>query len=96
MFEQNCLKKFLINLALICLKFTILLVENLLEPGIAPANFIDKKAELDFIRNHPTIPEEYKEEFISFLEERADLFSGEEFSKKHFPRDVYEHDVESK
>ncbi|MFO0003074.1 MAG: hypothetical protein ACK559_18270, partial [bacterium] len=69
-------------------------LENLLEPGISPANFIDKKAELDFIRNHPTIPEEYKEEFISFLEERADLFSGEEFSKKHFPREVYEHDVE--
>jgi hypothetical protein len=22
------------------------------------------------------------------------LFSGEEFSKKHFPQDVYEHDVE--
>ncbi len=22
------------------------------------------------------------------------MFSGEEFSKKHFPREVYEHDVE--
>ncbi len=69
-------------------------LENSLEPGMSPPNYIDKKAELDFIRNHPTIPEEYKSEFISFLEERAELFSGEEFSKKHFPRDVYEHDVE--
>ncbi len=43
-------------------------LENLLEPGISPANFIDKKAELDFIRNHPTIPEEFKDEFISFLD----------------------------
>ena len=57
-------------------------LENLLEPGMSPPNYIDKKAELDFIRNHPTILEEYKNEFISFLEERAELFSGEEFSKK--------------
>jgi len=57
-------------------------LENLLEPGMSPPNYIDKKAELDFIRNHPTILEEYKNEFISFLEEQAELFSGEEFSKK--------------
>ena len=57
-------------------------LENLLEPGMSPPSYIDKKAELDFIRNHPTILEEYKNEFISFLEERAELFSGEEFSKK--------------
>jgi hypothetical protein len=57
-------------------------LENSLEPGMSPPNYIDKKAELDFIRNHPTILEEYKNEFISFLEEQAELFSGEEFSKK--------------
>jgi hypothetical protein len=57
-------------------------LENLLEPGMSPPSYIDKKAELDFIRNHPTILEEYKNEFISFLEEQAELFSGEEFSKK--------------
>jgi hypothetical protein len=57
-------------------------LENLLEPGMSPPSYIDKKAELDFIRNHPTILEEYKNEFISFLKEQAELFSGEEFSKK--------------
>ncbi len=69
-------------------------LERLLEPGFSPPSIIDKTTELNFIRQHPTIPEEFKSEFISFLEERAELFSGEEFSKKSFPSNIYEHDVE--
>ena len=69
-------------------------LENLLEPGFLPSGVIDKESELDFIRNHKTFPEEFKGEFLKFLEARPELFSGEEFSKQHFPPQVYTHDVE--
>jgi hypothetical protein len=69
-------------------------LEALLEPGFSAGDFIDKEKELNFIRNHSTFPNSLKEDFVSFLEEKPDLFSGEEFSKNHFPRNVYEHDVE--
>ncbi len=41
-------------------------LENLLEPGMSPPDFIDKEAELDFIRNHKSFPEAFKGEFIEF------------------------------
>jgi len=69
-------------------------LERLLEPGIELKNTIDKESELQFIKNHEKIPERFKEPFIKFLDSRAELFSGEEFSSKHFPREKYEHDVE--
>jgi hypothetical protein len=65
-----------------------------LEPGIQPLLHIDKKAELDFIKCHTKIPEEFKDELIAFLEEIPDLYSGPEFSKKVFPPEVFTHDVE--
>jgi hypothetical protein len=61
---------------------------------MSPPDFIDKKAELDFIRKHKTFPEAFKNEFIEFLNKRTELFSGEEFSQKCFPEEVYSHDVE--
>jgi hypothetical protein len=69
-------------------------LEKFLEPGLCAPDFIDKNLELDFIRTHKSIPAAYKKEFISFLEERSELFSGEEFSKKSFPSDIFMHDVE--
>ncbi len=36
----------------------------------------------------------YRDKANTFLDERSDLFAGEEFSKNHFPRTVFEHDVE--
>jgi hypothetical protein len=61
-------------------------LENLLEPGMSPPNYIDKKAELDFIRNHPTIPEEYKSEFISFLFSAQNCSQGKSFPKNTSPK----------
>jgi hypothetical protein len=69
-------------------------VESELEPGIQFKNVIDKEKELDFIRKHPDIPAKHKTELIAFLEKYPELYSGVEFSKKHFPREAYEHDVE--
>lgn len=69
-------------------------LEKYLEPGICSPAKIDKDLELDHVRNHSRIPEELKPELIEFLESRANLFSGEEFSAEHFPREIYEHDVE--
>ncbi len=69
-------------------------LKNLLEPGMSPPDIIDKEAELDFIRNHKSFPEPFKNEFIEFLEKRPELFSGEEFSQKCFPEEFYSHDVE--
>jgi hypothetical protein len=70
------------------------ILEAKLEPGFSGKNIIDKKAELDFVKNHKLIPEEFKDELVSFLNARASLFSGEEFSREHFPRELYEHNVE--
>ena len=69
-------------------------LEALLEPGFSPPNFIDKETELNFIKTHKNFPEEFKGRFIEFLEKRPSLFSGEEFSKKCFPKEEYSHDVE--
>ncbi len=69
-------------------------LENSLEPGFNPTGIIDKEAELNFIREHPRIPDEFKDELIEFFDKRAKLFSGTEFSKDHFPKEVYSHDVE--
>ncbi len=35
-----------------------------------------------------------KDELIEFFDKRAKLFSGTEFSKDHFPKEIYSHDVE--
>ncbi len=69
-------------------------LESLLEPGMSPPDFIDKEAELDFIRKHKSFLEAFKNELIEFLNKRTELFSGEESSQKCFPEDVYSHDVE--
>ncbi len=71
-------------------------IEDLLEPGfeLGGVNIIDKNAELDHIRKHPNIPENLKPKLLDFLEQNPELFSGEEFSTKHFPSEIYEHDVE--
>ena len=69
-------------------------LEENLEPGFGPPKVIDKESELQFIKDHPSIPEEMKADFIEFLSAREDLFSGTEFSKNHFPRDKYQHEVE--
>ncbi len=69
-------------------------LEEKLEPGFGPTKIISKETELQFIKDHPSIPEEMKADFIEFLSEREELFSGTEFSKKHFPADKYQHDVE--
>ena len=65
-----------------------------LEPGIEPMKIIDKSTELDFIRTNVDIPEEFKQDLISFLEKIPDLYSGPEFSSKIFPEDIFLHDVE--
>ena len=65
-----------------------------MQVGFSAGEFIDKENELEFIKNHPKFPKNLKQDFINFLDERSDLFAGEEFSKNHFPRDVFEHDVE--
>ena len=69
-------------------------LENMLEPGFSSSTIIDKENELEFVRQHSKIPERFKKEFIKFLDERSELFSGDEFSSKHFPKAKYQHDVE--
>ena len=69
-------------------------LEELLEPGFSSPTLIDKESELNFVRQHSKIPERFKEDFVQFLDKRSELFSGEEFSSKHFPKDKYMHDVE--
>ena len=70
------------------------LLEQMLEPGVPPQRIISKEKELDFIKNHAKIPNGLKKDFVEFLEKIPHLYSGEEFSKKHFPRSVFEHKIE--
>ena len=69
-------------------------LEDILEPGMPIGNIIDKNEELDYVRNHDRIPQEIKPALLEFLEQNDELFSGEEFSSKHFPAEKYMHDVE--
>ena len=48
--------------------------------------------EIEYIKNHPNIPKQYKQKLTEFLKTVPDLYSGEEFSKEAFPG--YEHDIE--
>ena len=75
-------------------EFADLDIEDLLEPGIPTQKVIDAQEELNFIRNHPRIPDSVKPTILNYLEKTPELFSGSEFSEKHFPSDVYMHDVE--
>ena len=66
-----------------------------IEPGIEiTGTVLEKDKELDFIRSHPRIPEQYKKQLIDCLEKIPDLYSGKEFFKRHVPKELYEHDVE--
>ena len=69
-------------------------IELMLEPGIDSPTIIDKNVELDYIRDHKTIPNTFKPDLIEFLEKRSSLFSGEEYSKDSFPESKFQHDVE--
>ena len=69
-------------------------VEFGLEPGHGPNVIVDKTVELDFIRSHAKIPENCKQKLIDCLEKYPDLYSGTEFSEKHFPSEVFSHNVE--
>jgi hypothetical protein len=69
-------------------------LEDILEPGMPIGNIIDKNEELDYVRSHDRIPQEIKPALLEFLEQNDELFSGEEFSSKHFPAEKYMHDVE--
>ena len=69
-------------------------LEAQLEPGFLLSGVIDKTKELDFIRKHEKIPEHSKQKIISCLEKIPELFSGKEFSEKHFPSNIFEHDIE--
>ena len=66
-----------------------------IEPGIEiTGTVLEKDRELDFVRSHPGIPELYNKQLIDCLEKIPDLYSGKEFSKRHVPKELYEHDVE--
>ena len=66
-----------------------------IEPGIEiTGTVLEKDKELDFVRTHPRIPESCKQQLIDCLEKIPDLYSGKEFSKRHVPKEMYEHDVE--
>jgi hypothetical protein len=56
--------------------------------------YVDKAEELNYVKNHPDIPEKLKPKLLEFLENHSELFSGEEFSDRHFPSNVYMHNVE--
>jgi len=55
---------------------------------------IDKAEELKYVKEHKNITEHLKPKLLDFLEQNAELFSGEEFSDKTFPKEIYSHDVE--
>jgi hypothetical protein len=69
------------------------LLEELLEPGMS-TNIIDKDTELDFIKNHTSIPDKCKGKILACLEKIPKLFSGQEFSEVSFPPEVFQHDIE--
>ena len=66
-------------------------MENV-EPGFVQTNIHEMEQELEFVKQHPNIPVEYKDKLLEFLKTVPDLYSGEEFSKEAFPG--YEHDIE--
>jgi len=70
-------------------------LEELLEPGFVFSNaIIEKEEQLNFIKNLSHVSNKSKQQLLEALEKIPSLYSGEEYSNKVFPENVYIHDVE--
>jgi hypothetical protein len=69
-------------------------LEAILEPGLEIMEPKIMSKELEHIKNHTKIPERLKPQFLEFLKTVPELYSGDEFSEKCFPPDVFLHDFE--
>jgi len=70
-------------------------LEELLEPGFVFSNaIIEKEEQLNFIKNLSHVSNESKHQLLEALGKIPSLYSGEEYSDKVFPENIYIHDVE--
>ena len=67
-----------------------------MEPGytVGGPSIINMDEELEFVENCADIPGNLKPRLISFLREHPAVFSGEEFSDRCYPENLFKHHIE--